>query len=143
MGVSSCIEGFSSVCLYLDHEFACASHHSLSHALDYCSHDVSIRITCECCPRATSYPSRYLLEGCLTVTQLEQVNPWSTPDGVACSVRAIAASSGRSELTPTSSRPTRTSRYLLCCWRHTLPAPMTPLCDDDMLLLFFQKQNLA
>ena len=61
MRISSFIEGFSSVCLNLDHECACASHHSLARALDYCSHDVSIR---------------------------------STPGGVACSVRAIAASSG-------------------------------------------------
>ena len=130
MEVSSYVEGFSAVCLYLDHECARTSHHSFSHALDYCSHDVSIRITSEFCPRAASYPPRYLLEGRLTIAQLEQVNPWSTPDGVACSVRAIAASSGRSELTPSSSRPTRTLRYLLCCWRHTLPAPMTPLCAD-------------
>jgi hypothetical protein len=63
VGVSLFVEGFSSVYLDLDHECACASHHSLSHALHYCSHDVSIRITCECCPRAASvethFPSCY------------------------------------------------------------------------------------
>jgi hypothetical protein len=51
---------------------------------------------------------------------------------LACRVRANAASSGRSELTPYSSRPTLTSRCLPCYWRQTLPAPMMipPLWAD-------------
>ena len=61
----------------LDVRVAHCRHHSLSHALDDCSHDVSICITCNCCPRAASaYPPRYLLEGRLTIAQVEQVNPW-------------------------------------------------------------------
>jgi hypothetical protein len=41
----------------------------------------------------------------------------SVAAGVACSVRDTAASSGLSELTPSSSRSTLTSRCLSCCWR--------------------------
>jgi hypothetical protein len=54
----------------------------------------------------------------------------STSGCVACSVRATAANSDRSELTPWSSRPTRTTRQLSCRWRQTLPAPISPLCAD-------------
>ena len=53
----------------------------------------------------------------------------STSGGVACSVLATAANSG-SELAPSSSRPTRTTRHLFCRWRQTLPAPISPLYAD-------------
>ena len=39
----------------LDHECACTSHHSFSHALDDRFHDFCICITCECCSWAAPY----------------------------------------------------------------------------------------
>jgi hypothetical protein len=63
------------------------------------------------------------LETMSKVVSLSHKYSRSIPGGVGCSVRATAACSGLIELTPSSSRLTRTTRHLCCCWRQTLPAP--------------------
>jgi len=70
------------------------------------------------------------LDTLVKVVSLSHRYSKSVPADVACSVAASAASPGRINLTPSSSRPTLTSRYLSCCWRQTLPAPISPLWAD-------------
>ena len=77
---------------------------------------------------AAPYPSWHLVQGCLTIAQYSR----STSGGVTCSVRATAANSGHSELDPSSSRQTRTTRHLSCRCLHpfclcilTHPLPMS------------------
>ena len=71
------IKGLPSVLLDLDHECARSFLHSFSYAFNNRYHDICICVSSERCTRATSYPSRYLVDSTVesgfTVAQVDQV----------------------------------------------------------------------
>ena len=73
LSVGQLIKGLPAVRLDLDNECARSLLHSCSYAFNNRHHDVCICVSSERCARATSYPSRYLVESGFTVAQIDQV----------------------------------------------------------------------
>jgi len=80
------------------------------------THSIIVFIVSACASPASVVrgPLPIYLDTLSRVVSLSHKYSRLTSGGVACSVRATAASSSRSESTPSSSRPTWTTRHLSC-----------------------------
>ena len=73
LSVGPLIQGLPAMRLDLDHECTRSLLYSFTYVFNNRYHDICICVSCERRARATSYPSRYLVESGFTVTQVDQV----------------------------------------------------------------------